>query len=287
MFGYVVADPAQLDEDQRRRYRAAYCGLCRALGDQCSQASRLSLTYDMTFLVVLLTSLYEPEETAGESRCPVHPLRPQPWWRSPFTDYGAAMNVLLAHENCLDDWRDDRSLPKLALARLFRGPGRAAAERYPRQAAAVAAGLAELGELERGGVPDPDRAANAFGRLLGEIFVWDPDDHWAGELRTVGEGLGRFVYILDAVLDLPEDTRRGRYNPLSALGAGRAPSAFTDELTMLLGECTAAFERLPLVQDAALLRSVLYAGVWARLRAAEAKKTANETGGDPHGSGSL
>ena len=190
MFGYVVADPAQLDEDQRRRYRAAYCGLCRALGDRCSQASRLSLTYDMTFLVVLLTSLYEPEETAGESRCPVHPLRPQPWWRSPFTDYGAAMNVLLAHENCLDDWRDDRSLPKLALARLFRGPG-------------------------------------------------------------------------------------------------RAPSAFTDELTMLLGECTAAFERLPLVQDAALLRSVLYAGVWARLRAAEAKKTANETGGDPHGSGSL
>ena len=284
MFGYIVANQALLSEEQRRRYQACYCGLCRAIGDTCSTASRLALTYDMTFLVLLLSSLYEPEETAGEHRCPVHPLRPQPWQRSRCTDYCAAMNVALAYYNCLDDWRDDRSLPKLALSRLFRGPCAGIAQRYPRQIAAVETGLEALAELERRGVPDPDGAANAFGRLLGELFVWDEADRWSDELRTVGEGLGRFVYILDAAMDLPEDLRRRRYNPLSALSAdGRALADWEEPLTMLLGECAAAFERLPLVQDAALMRNILYSGVWLRYRRALEKSTKESDEGGPHG----
>ena len=69
MFGYLTADSSKLTEEELARYKACYCGLCRSLGHRHGQLSRLSLNYDMTFLVLLLSSLYEPEEKIGESAC--------------------------------------------------------------------------------------------------------------------------------------------------------------------------------------------------------------------------
>lgn len=288
MFGYIIANPELLSDEQRQRYRECYCGLCRAIGEECSSLSRLSLNYDMTFLVLLLSSLYEPEETHGKKRCPVHPAKAQSYWYTDASRYCAAMNAALAAYNCLDDWHDDRNLLKLLEAQLFRGPAAAARRRYPRQIEAITTCLAELTALEKRGVPDPDGAANCFGRLMGELFVWKEHDHWAPTLRAVGEGLGRYLYILDAAVDLPEDLRRNRYNPLSGLAEeGRTLKAFREELSLLMGECTEAFERLPLVQDVELLRNILYSGVWIRYAQALEKQQTKEEKGGPHGSRSL
>ena len=279
MFGYITADARLLTEEQQTRYAACYCGLCRRLGRECSAVSRLTLTYDMTFLVLLLSSLYEPEETAGRNRCAVHPVKARPHWHNDATNYGAAMNTALAAYNCLDDWQDDRNLPKLALWKLLRRPVRAIQERYPRQSGAITASLDQLSAIEAAGIPDPDGAANAFAYLLGEVFVWR-EDRWADDLRTVGQGLGRWVYLLDAALDLPEDRKKGRYNPLSHWAdEGRTLEDFRPMLTMLLGEATAAFERLPLVQDVELLRNILYSGVWQRYETALRKQNSQNEGG--------
>lgn len=266
MFGYVTADPSLLDEKQRERYQGCYCGLCHALRRDGSPLCRLAVNFDMVFLILLLSSLYDGAETSGAARCPVHPFRRRRYVQTRWSGYGAAMSVLLLHHKCLDDWQDDRNLIRLGEARLFRGPSRRLVQRYPRQSETVADCLRRLSALEASGVPDPDQAANLFARLLGELFVPDPQDHWAGCLRTVGEGLGRFIYLADAAVDLPDDLRRNRYNPLSGLAAdGVLPPTFRQDLTVLLGEAAAAFERLPLVEDAALLRSILYSGVWRRL----------------------
>lgn len=109
MFGYVVADQGSLNQIQLARYRACYCGLCRAIERRHGQLSRLSLTYDMTFLVLLLDSLYEPQRDDSAARCVAHPVRKQGQRISKYTDYAADMNVALAYYNCLDDWADDRS----------------------------------------------------------------------------------------------------------------------------------------------------------------------------------
>lgn len=283
MFGYITADPRLLTEEQRTRYSACYCGLCRRLGRECSAVSRLTLTYDMTFLVLLLSSLYEPEETAGCGRCAAHPMKARPHWHNAATDYGAAMNTALAAYNCLDDWQDDRNVGKLAMWQLLRRPVARVARRYPRQSAAITSSLERLSQIERAGVPDPDGAANAFAALMGELFVWREDDHWAGDLRILGEGLGRFLYLMDAALDLPEDLEKGRYNPLSHWAAeGRTLEDFRPMLAMLLGEASAAFERLPLVQDVAILRNILYAGVWQRYEAAVHPSNSTEHEGGSH-----
>ena len=280
MFGYVIANPEGLTEEQMQRYRACYCGLCHAIHQEFSSLSRLSLNYDMTFLVLLLTSLYEPLETNGCARCIAHPVKSHGYWISPYTRYCAAMNVALAYYNCLDDWLDDRNVVKLAQAQLFRSARRRTALEYPRQISAIQSSLRELAELEAAGVPNPDGTANAFAHLMGEMFVIDESDHWASTLRTVGAGLGRFIYILDAAVDLEADLKNRRYNPLSAMAnEGKTLVDFRDYLTLLIGECTTAFEQLPLVQDAALLRNILYSGVWARYEQALDKLQATTEGG--------
>ena len=66
MFGYVQANLSDLSQEEQIRYRAAYCGLCHTLGERHGFTSRLSLTYDLTFLTLLLSSPYEPEEKSEE-----------------------------------------------------------------------------------------------------------------------------------------------------------------------------------------------------------------------------
>ena len=283
MFGYVIANPELLDNAQKQRYRDCYCGLCHTIGMTCSSASRLSLNYDMAFLVLLLSSLYEPEETNGQNRCIMHPFTPQTYWYNQYTRYCAAMNVALAYYNCMDDWHDDKNIVRLAQAQLFRHTGISLAKTYPRQTAAITGNLAKLAAIEASGIPDPDGAANCFGSLMGELFVVDDADYWAPVLRTVGEGLGRFIYTLDAAIDLDEDLQKGRYNPLSDMAKdGRTLSDFKEELMLLIGEATAAFERLPLVQDAALMRNILYSGVWIKYMHALDKQDAKVIEGGPH-----
>ena len=135
MFGYVIADLARLDEAQRTRYKSVYCGLCRALFHSYGPVPALALTYDMAFLTLFLSALYEPVEKTGAARCLRHPAQAQSWTQTELTGYAAAMNCLLAYENRRDDWHDDRKLSAAAAAGLLgRGAKRAAAQ-YPDKAA--------------------------------------------------------------------------------------------------------------------------------------------------------
>ena len=81
MFGYIIPDQQSMTPEARWRYRTAYCGLCRRASVLYGMAGRLTLSYDLTFLNLLLCSLYEGETPAvtGHGRCPVHPIRPIDW----------------------------------------------------------------------------------------------------------------------------------------------------------------------------------------------------------------
>ncbi|MBR4549090.1 MAG: hypothetical protein IKO83_04135 [Oscillospiraceae bacterium] len=278
MFGYLVADPGLLTEEELARYRGCYCGLCRCLKERHGEAARLALTYDMTFLTLLLSSLYEPEETAGEGTCLPHPISPRAWWRSEAADYTADLNVILAYLKCLDDWEDDGRLAALAESRLFKASCERAAARWPRQYAAVERGLETLGRLEKERVEDADAAAESFGELMGELLAWR-EDRWREPLYNMGRALGRFLYVMDACMDLDADTIRNRYNPFRRYyGLPDNEQRFGDILRMLLGECLYWFDKLPLVQDAALLKNILCAGLWTQFNKRFKKEERDGTG---------
>ncbi len=277
MFGYIMACPDQLGEKAQRRYGSCYCGLCRSLGERHGIKSRLTLNYDMTFLVLLLSSLYEPEERAGENRCMMHPAKKRPWFRNRFTDYAADLNLMLAWWNCMDDWEDDKSISRYAYAKTIGGDVRKLEQQYPRQAAAIRENLRLLKRYEDGPEVSADRAAECFGTLMGEVFVWREEDHWAPTLRALGQGLGRFIYMMDACLDYQEDEKHGKPNPLRALGQGKRDEEVDfDILSMLMSDCARAFEHLPLEQDLSLLRNILYAGAWQKYYYIQEKRNKKE-----------
>ena len=266
MFGYILADINALSPEQKERYRACYCGLCRTLKERHGELSRLALNYDMTFLVLLLSSMYEPQERRGSSRCLVHPIKKRDWWRSPYSDYAADMNLALAYYNCLDDWQDERSVLALTEARALRNAFDKVKERWPRQCGAMERCMSELSQLEKHRSEQADAAVNCFGSLMGELFVRE-EDHWAEHFRLFGQALGRFIYMLDACADLEKDIKRGNYNPL--LGMGRADMSDEEQILLLkslIGECVIEFEKLPLVQDVDIMRNILYSGVWTQYR---------------------
>ncbi len=273
MFGYVAANLHDLDEAEQQRYRAAYCGLCHALKERFGQMSRFSLTYDMTFLVLLLGSLYEPEEQTGKERCVAHPTKPHAYLITRYTDYAADLSVALAYHKCLDDWNDDRSMRARAYAGMLERSYRDVKQRLPRQCAAIESGLADIARIEQAPDAAPDAGANRFGALLGELFVCD-EDVWSDALRHFGGQLGRFIYFMDAACDLESDRQTGSYNPLSSLDM--EDGDIDTALTTFAGRATAQFEKLPLVQDLHLLRSVLYSGIWQKRNAQEMKRRKRE-----------
>jgi len=262
MFGYVVANWKELNEDQKKRYQAAYCGVCRRIREQSGNVSRLGLRYDMAFLSLLLSSLYEPEERGGERACLMHPIQKRGWIDNPYVRYGADMNVALAYYKCLDDWQDDGKFSAKVMAEAFGKHLPEIRQRYPRQCEAIRDCIGKLSELEKANCENPDEVANCFGQLMAELLVYE-EDFWAPTLRQMGMALGRFIYLLDAAVDYRKDKKQGKYNPYIAMGAEEDWPRWEEYLVLAMGKCCEAYERLPLVQDKALLDNILYSGVWA------------------------
>ena len=271
MFGYVVANMDELPEELQRRYGAVYCGICREIRERASNLSRLGLSYDMAFLALLLMSLYEPEETAGGNACKLHPIKKRPWVDNDCVRYAADMNVALAYYNCMDDWEDDRKLSAKAVAGIFEKYMPQLKQEYPRQCQAMEACIRELSQLEGENCENPDQPANCFGRLMAELLVYR-EDFWAEDLRQLGFCLGRFIYLTDPAMDYRRDRRKKKYNPFLALGTGEDFQRWEQYLVLAMAKCTDAYERLPLVQDKALLDNILYSGVWMSFRRLQRKR---------------
>ena len=278
MFGYIMTDRKELKGKDLDTYRAFYCGVCRDLKAAGKERARLTLTYDMVFLAVLLTGLYEAPGQTEEVFCGLHPLKKQAVIRNSYTAYAADMNLLLSYHNLEDDWLDDRNALSLAASRLLRREYLKSAAEYPRQVKAIRRYLRDLHRAEEEKNPSIDCAASLTGYLLGEIFVFQ-EDCWQQELRSMGLYLGRFIYLMDAWEDKERDRKSGDYNPFLL-----QKEAFTeDEAFRILAEAAAsaarAFEKLPILEHVDILRNIMYSGIWVRYRAEKAdkeKKTGNK-----------
>jgi len=281
MFGYIIPSLSALTDEQKARYRAFYCGVCHALKARHGQSRRVSLSNDMTFLAMLLSSLYEPEHADRSSRCAVHPLSTHPWLSSGMIDYAADMNALLFYYKCVDQRMDDRSLSGKAGEALFKKSAEKVRRLCPVQTEAVTAALTELWEEEGKASPGPDRLCNLSGDMLGAVFVPRPEDLWAPVLRRIGTSLGRFIYWMDAWEDLEQDLKKNRFNPLAGYRSRDDYEEFSkDTLEMLMAEAAEAFELLPLEQDLDILRNIIYSGVWQRYTMKQNQRSRKEASRD-------
>ncbi len=259
MFGYITCIRSKLSKEEQDRYQRIYCGLCRNLKMRYGELERMSLSYDMTFVILFLSSLYEPAEKSSSFRCAVHPLRVGKDIQNCFTEYAADMTVALAYYKALDDWKDEKKVGKRLYGKRLQNAYRKVEKAYPRQCRAITESLQELDFLEKAPGANADQAINCSGKMLSELFVYK-EDFWSNSLRAFGYELGRFIYLMDAAMDYKKDGKTGNYNPLVRMK--KRPEEMESVLRLPLGNAVEIFERLPLVQDEQLLRNILYGGVW-------------------------
>lgn len=267
MFGYVMANATALSEEDKKRYRAAYCGLCHTLGKLHSQFSRLTLNYDLTFLAIFHSALYREDILYKKGSCILHPLKKHYYFQTSSTEYAADMNIALSYYNLLDNWHDDKNYKSKAEARLLKKSLKRVETKYPRQCRAIQNSLRILAKTEKDNVLNPDLPATCFGGLMAEIFVCR-EDEYADKLRRFGFALGKFIYLLDAVLDLKKDIKAEKYNPLLLTPTEN----FYDILCLLMADCTAVFTEFTDLQNDNLLKNILYSGIWIKYENQKAKE---------------
>ncbi len=269
MFGYVRPSDQRLTEEERQTFRAAYCGLCHALGRRYGAAGRMILNYDLTFLAMILS---EGGSTC-EKRCIAHPLRKRCCaCGDAAMDTAADMSVILTWWQIQDGIADHGffgGLKYRAAALALRRAYRKARQRQPQFDADTQAHLTALAALERAKCPSLDEPADAFAALLAGAArqVEQPVKRRVAEQLLYH--LGRWIYLVDAADDLADDLRSGSYNPL-ALRFPQENGALTPEGRQQLAATldgsvramAAAFELADFGVYTPVIRATVYEGLY-------------------------
>lgn len=274
MFGYINVNSKELSEENKNIYQSYYCGLCQRLRAHCGTRGQVLLNYDMTFLIVLLTGLYETPSEEAQFTCALHPAKKRTSRINEITDYAAGMNVVLAYQNMMDDWKDDKNYTMRTMAGMIKKNYDAFSEKYPRQVKAVEKYIHDLHEYEDKNEENIDAVAGLTGEMLGELFDWKQDE-WSAELKTLGFYMGKFIYLMDAYEDLEQDEKKNCYNPLRNFKKQNEKDyecLCKLMLTSIMSECAKSFERLPILLHADIIRNVLYSGVWSKYEYDQLKK---------------
>ena len=276
MLGVMTVRKEELRFREFDRYRGFYCGLCRAIGKRCGKACRMALSFEMTFAAMLLTALYEPETAQEEHRCAFHPIHRRLMLHNEAIDYCADLSALISYYDLRDGWEDERRVDRLAESALLKAAAERAGAALPRQRQAVEDYVRQLHEVERRNDPTLDAAANLTGNVMAELLVMR-EDVYSRDLRELGFYLGKFIYLCDSYEDLERDEKRGSYNPLRSR---RVDPAFETSCEQMLSDMMArasqAFERLPILQDAEIMRNILYSGIWLRFEDATERRKAKK-----------
>lgn len=245
MFGYVRPLVAELKVGEYTYYKAVYCGICKAMGGECGSLSRVFLSYDATFLALLLSAVNGERTESGQGRCPANPLAKRCMIQnSVFTDYAAAVCGVLAAYRFRDDKADEKGLrhavATLGVSLSEKWIARAKAN-YPGLCEGIEEKLSALSAAEASYTADTisiDTPAGLFGDLLAFVCAYplgNEDDAVAAQRKiicaSVGHRVGRWIYIVDALDDLSEDAKKKRFNPF--LLAYGTPSLSEEEKTTL------------------------------------------------------
>lgn len=264
MFGYVRIRKPEMKIKDYEVYQGFYCGLCHVLKEEYGFMGQVTLTYDMTFLVVLLSSVYDIPAEESTGRCIVHPGRKHRRLINEVSHYAAHLNILLTYYHLKDDSEDEGSVKALLGMKLYGRKKRRAVRSCDHKEEAVCDWLRQLSCLEAQEEGDALKLADCFGGLMAELFAYR-EDGLAEYLREFGRHLGRFIYIMDAYDDLEEDRKKGCFNPFLGHSGREDFHQWAEE--MLLEEMAAAaavYQKLPCVEYTDILGNIVYAGVWNR-----------------------
>ena len=212
MFGYVRTDTPYLYIKDDTLYRAAYCGVCKGIAKVCGHAARMGLSYDITFLSVILHNILGVDLKIEKQHCFTHCIRSRMMAETDeLTKQLGALNTALVYYKYTDDIMDgDRGRGKrLWFKKGFKRMQRA----YPEIEKIVREHLAEQEKIEKANVDSIDRAADATANMLAAFCDYALGDKATAYTHNLFYAVGKWIYLIDALDDYDKDKNKGAYNP--------------------------------------------------------------------------
>ncbi len=247
-------------------YKSVYCGLCKRMGKDYSFLSRFILSYDCTFYAIFLMSLRSSCKGFENGRCRFNPLK-----KCMFCQCGddalskaAALSVILAFYKLEDNISDSGFLKRLGckLVRPFFARWRKkAAERY-REIDEFARNMMDAqSEAEKNPECGIDAAADPSAAMLSNVLCLEAVDEISERLyRQIGYGLGRFIYLIDALDDYDDDVKSGGFNPIKNLGQDKF-EVMNNNLSQALAMVFDAYNLLDTVDFKGITDNIILKGL--------------------------
>lgn len=270
MFGYIRIDKPELRVKEYETYKAIYCSLCRALGKHYGFISRLTLSYDFTFLALLEMSLKDGCDSFERKHCAFNPLKKCIYCKnSESLKMPSAAAMIMLYYKLKDNIADEKGIKKLryyCLLPFFVSAHKKAAKEYPFIERIVSEFIEEQSLLESQNCAELDRIADPTAKALSKILMLCcDDDSQKRVLERLGYCIGRYIYILDAACDLESDIKNNSYNVLKS-NIDRDINQYIKEkispqLYFCANEAGKAFELLDIKKYKTILGNIIYLGL--------------------------
>lgn len=275
MFGYILPEKPELKIKEYELFKGYYCGVCKSIAKRHGQLPRFTLTYDSTFLALLLSSVLGEDVISKRERCIAHPLSKRSVIRdSKLIDYASDINLILTWYKLQDNWMDEKSVISAMGMFSFGKVFKKLHSKYEKKCGIIEQRLQELHDLEKESCASMDRASEPFAKLMEEIMDYPvaSDSEQTGKiLRWIGYNIGKWLYIIDAYDDLGKDMAKKNYNPL--LLQFEFKNENVDEfkerirqrvefnLIYTLSEISKAYELLNIKKNKGLIENIIYMGM--------------------------
>lgn len=274
MFGYIVPDKPEMKMKEYDLFKAFYCGICKNMGKNCGNVSRLALNYDCTFLALILTAISDIKPVLTKKRCLLNPFRKKNIIQSPVIEYAADMNAVLAYHKLKDNIRDERDLKSIMVFGFFAFANRRMRKKYPQISKTIEENLGKLSEMEKEGFDNLDEICEPFCNIMQKIMVYEPfikDKSMIEPLKWMGYNMGKWIYIMDAYDDLVKDAKKGSFNPLIAKYKEDCWSQETKErikviLFYSLDQIVKAYNLLDVDKVKGIVENIIYSGMFEKTR---------------------
>lgn len=264
MFGYVKIVEDELLVKQHKLYKNCYCALCKQIGCY-SQAARLLLSYDMTFLALL----QEPIIPDLQKHCKGK------WHRhckkcagDKKLQYCAAVSIILQYQKLQDDVIDGKKGRRLIQLAIQKGFMRAKHD-YPEIEASISESMAALLDLEKESCNDFEMLEASFCSMFSNMFYNAPyRDEYADIKAEIAYHVAAWIYLFDMVQDYEEDRKTGNFNVLLIKEPGAARNELNNRLIMHLEKAEQLCGVLPYNDNTAIIQNVITLGLLRQMVAA-------------------
>ena len=278
LFGYIRPKIPELKVREYDQYKGIYCSLCKCMGKEYGIASRFALSYDSTFLVLLMLGLEKDCTPFHAGKCVFNPLKKCNYCTSGEVHFrfAAGLTVMMTYRKIRDDIADAGFWGKLKaylVLPLVAGANKKAAQKHPVLAQILEETIATQTQVEKGDDLCPDACAEPTAQMLAQTFALlaPNEESLTRILQSFGYFLGKWVYMIDAADDMEKDIRENAFNPfVLKLGLSKestqeeikqAKTYCNESLNAVLSQVIGSYHLLDIYHFEPIIHNIIFEGL--------------------------